>query len=799
MGWIKKLWGWTKQLKAFQLAKRWVEEFLKGFKTSNATTAIGKLGDGFKKATGKIKTWRQQLSHATRLLGTIAGSALAGVGSYNLFKDLAKDTASWKSVLADSAMIVGGLGMSWIFGGLPGLGFGLLVTAFSGLYGHAKGLHEKFLAINKAAIESKLFNNGGIKIDELTDAFGKQFKKLSELNGKLKDYDEKIDDNRTNIEEYKKTVEEYKKKIDGTGKLAEEELGPMKTAVNDLAEALKNSMELDCSKFFDIVKTSISGIAESVGVKVGEMTAAITEFQNIVSGKIGKSEQAINNYIDKWGLSGKPIPKDGEDMEVYKKKLSEYNKDHKEYEDAMTYLNGMASEITQAKSNFQNALSEASNVDFKNESATKEALADLKKYTSEAKKDAKEIYQSSLNTYDNLIQQLNYNHDIGLINDKDYSEFKKQFDDFKKGAKAAYDKNRKDIDASVKNVIQKMYDSANKITFDELERNTPNLKNMSKEWVQGQLKELRDGMGYLYSGIDDIVGSNNIKLSDKLEKDFLDSFKNSSLPSAVENVVVDQFHDYNELMSSQTDKIIDSHNDKMSTVVSPKLKTTAKDTFKSISSGITENIPELNATLNGVRGNITSNMSKDFGVYNIGKNNVSGEFSKGIKDGIPLLNESFNQLDIKFDERLRDMTNKIAQKAPAIKDQINKLFSFTQSSNPLLQAGGIGAIYGLGAIHGYASGGFPTTGQLFVARENGIPEMVGKIGNQTAVANNGQIEQGIANAVYKAMSSAMGSPVNSEHPINVTVPVYIDGQKIDEQQYSYRQRQLVRSNGRREY
>ena len=53
-------------------------------------------------------------------------------------------------------------------------------------------------------------------------------------------------------------------------------------------------------------------------------------------------------------------------------------------------------------------------------------------------------------------------------------------------------------------------------------------------------------------------------------------------------------------------------------------------------------------------------------------------------------------------------------------------------------------------ISGYANGGFPYSGQLFLARENGIPEMVGRIGTQTAVANNQQIEEGIAKATERA-------------------------------------------------
>ena len=48
-----------------------------------------------------------------------------------------------------------------------------------------------------------------------------------------------------------------------------------------------------------------------------------------------------------------------------------------------------------------------------------------------------------------------------------------------------------------------------------------------------------------------------------------------------------------------------------------------------------------------------------------------------------------------------------------------------------------------------ANGGFPDIGQMFIARESG-PELVGTIGNRTAVANNGQIVEGIKSGVYEA-------------------------------------------------
>jgi len=52
-------------------------------------------------------------------------------------------------------------------------------------------------------------------------------------------------------------------------------------------------------------------------------------------------------------------------------------------------------------------------------------------------------------------------------------------------------------------------------------------------------------------------------------------------------------------------------------------------------------------------------------------------------------------------------------------------------------------------IKGYASGGFPSTGELFLANEDG-PELIGRIGNRTAVANTDQIVEGIARGVANA-------------------------------------------------
>lgn len=56
----------------------------------------------------------------------------------------------------------------------------------------------------------------------------------------------------------------------------------------------------------------------------------------------------------------------------------------------------------------------------------------------------------------------------------------------------------------------------------------------------------------------------------------------------------------------------------------------------------------------------------------------------------------------------------------------------------------------ISALH-FAEGGVMQSAGLFVANENGVPEMVGRMGHHAAVANNGQIQEGIAQAVLSAL------------------------------------------------
>lgn len=93
-------------------------------------------------------------------------------------------------------------------------------------------------------------------------------------------------------------------------------------------------------------------------------------------------------------------------------------------------------------------------------------------------------------------------------------------------------------------------------------------------------------------------------------------------------------------------------------------------------------------------------------------------------------------------------------------------------------------------ILGYADGGFPDYGDLFIANERG-PELVGTIGNRTAVANLSSIEIAIYNAVRSAMSDSSGGQSADIH-----VTVDIDGDTVGETVARYNAVRNRRLNGR---
>lgn len=108
-------------------------------------------------------------------------------------------------------------------------------------------------------------------------------------------------------------------------------------------------------------------------------------------------------------------------------------------------------------------------------------------------------------------------------------------------------------------------------------------------------------------------------------------------------------------------------------------------------------------------------------------------------------------------ESIKDQMEALGQSSVTAENNGNGLSFFSR----VLRVGARIARMGLSTspISGFfADGGYPTSGQLFIANENGVaPEMVGTIGNRTAVATNDDIVAAVSEGVFNAVTASLGS------------------------------------------
>ena len=141
---------------------------------------------------------------------------------------------------------------------------------------------------------------------------------------------------------------------------------------------------------------------------------------------------------------------------------------------------------------------------------------------------------------------------------------------------------------------------------------------------------------------------------------------------------------------------------------------------------------------------------------------------KGILDKISEKWQSFKETVSGYIDSLIGKVQEIISWIQALKEW----WASAKQSIGEAQARANSAEYGFGL---FASGGYPSDGELFIAREQG-PEMVGTIGGRTAVANNDQIVSAIEGGVFRAVSSAMS--VSKGGGGNRTVVLDINGREF---------------------
>ena len=166
-------------------------------------------------------------------------------------------------------------------------------------------------------------------------------------------------------------------------------------------------------------------------------------------------------------------------------------------------------------------------------------------------------------------------------------------------------------------------------------------------------------------------------------------------------------------------------------------------------------LQQLNSEVNNVGSGSTGvDVSDDF--YNNYYNNANDKTTE-----TALTKEEREQFweDLHQQQAIENVLKNIAKLITDLPKAARDLFSFSFGGMAL-------------PIPGFATGGYPDEGQLFIARERGA-EMVGSIGGKTAVANNDQIVEAIRQGVYDAEMAARAQDDGDR-----SAHFYVDGEEV---------------------
>lgn len=273
-------------------------------------------------------------------------------------------------------------------------------------------------------------------------------------------------------------------------------------------------------------------------------------------------------------------------------------------------------------------------------------------------------------------------------------------------------------------------------------------KKLTEIYVNGMLVQIKDEKGNVTSSASDLAGY----MTDGLGNTFTANATRLALKTKIENFI--------SLLPDTIKKKLDIHSPSkvteelgMYSIEGFANGLATKSSLKTIEDNVTK-----------ITDKVKDGLSKNLKTIDVDtKINIASDMSG-----------SFNSILSKLQTFCNNWRNAINKLASETKETMNGIKvnngKITYTSMPKI------------TVNKFADGGFPETGQFFLAREAG-PEYVGSIGNRTAVANNDQITTALTNAMVKGMTQVK----SKETPNNVVV--YIGDKKLYEGQGEYQSRQ----------
>lgn len=778
-----------------------------------------KNGDGF---FGKLKSGvagaRSNLSFLQQGIITVATTLVAGFSGYNFFYDLASGTMTWYNALIDITLAASAVGIAFALTG-P---IGGIITILGLVTGAFLGLEQAVQESMATAVNEAFYDGLGTSITTLSDSF-------SDVMTKIQDTYDKYNETFSDMAENKENIENVSNNIGLISSAMGNGVTDVQTGCDDILQAitqLKTDTATQCDLIYDSIYTACSGGFSDALESAGITTEQLLKLTALTA--TGMNEDAADILQQMTDVTNSY--KDGKiTQDEYTEKLSSLQG---KYNDIM----GVTDDATQATSNFADSLEHLNDIDWENENQRNEAFSKIKDSASGAKDSINEYYDNLKENitllrdkYDKGSDEWNlYDKALGATEtarNEALENVNTQVNDFfgkvQENLITEMGNMQDEIDEKWDNrsFWEKLYwgDDKEKFTEKFLEDYSNNIVKPIDQNIQSCMDDIgTKGETYAGEAVNGIISRLTVWKEGNWKFDYsgFDNALKQEMHTIGENSLAGYDEGAKEKSKDITKTFSEMPNDFQGAFkTADNQHSPSKDwlgfgvnSMQGYINGVVIMIPlVIIAIKQMVLKSHTAVKQAQNGKYKMLAKEAVNEYANGFNSTFYTIQNSW---DSKINSLSRSLDNLFSvnqwkQRAINVSNALKNNLSFPNiglnvtfnnqisgDQKKVMQALGLSGFPQFN-WYAYANGGFPSMGEMFIAREKG-PEMVGRINNKTSVANNDQIVEGITAGVYKGVAAAMQGYNNGGNS-KITCIVQIEKETVGKASVEYHNEQVLRT------
>lgn len=260
----------------------------------------------------------------------------------------------------------------------------LAVGALAAVAGAIISIEQAYKNSIDTFTQTSVFDGQGTPIGDIAQQVIDLINATGTSSEDMANFATELDRVNTNLQSASEEVENLKFKFDNLDlkNISDTDIEDMRTAVGDLASALRDDLHVSSDMAWDALAKMSAGTATKLGVSVGEMTTILSNFNARFNGIYSDMESQANTIFDKM-LSGEATQADVDALNGLL--------------DDMNYLSG---EAIKRQVDLQNSFKDITNINFGSVEETTQAIAQITEAGQAKLAEVDEYYQNLIGQAD---------------------------------------------------------------------------------------------------------------------------------------------------------------------------------------------------------------------------------------------------------------------------------------------------------------------------------------------------------------------------------------------------------------